>query len=393
MQQPRGLLAIIVISQFCCTSLWFAGNGVMSDLALNFNLPESALGHLTSAVQLGFILGTLCFAALTITDRFSPSRVFWVSAMLGAILNAAAVWPSHTFFTLWAIRFGTGFFLAGIYPVGMKIAADYYQKDLGKSLGFLVGALVLGTAFPHLLKFMSYALDWKFVMLSTSTLAIVGGFLILFLVPDGPYRQPGQKVYLGAFFKVFKSSSFRSAAFGYFGHMWELYAFWTFIPIILLTYQNVHPEANFNISLWCFYIIGIGSIACVIGGFLAQFSGTKTIAFWALLLSCTCCIFSSWAFSTLSPSAFLTFLLFWGMVVIADSPLFSTMVAHNANPTIKGTALTIVNSIGFATTVVSIQLINYLKTNIDPTSLFIVLAIGPLLGLSALYGPKFGHKD
>jgi len=152
MKQPKWILPIIVISQFGCTSLWFASNGVMSDLVTNFGLINSALGHLTSAVQFGFISGTLVFALLTIADRFSPSKVFLISALLGASFNALVIWEGNNLMSLLALRFFTGFFLAGIYPVGMKITADYYKKGLGKSLGFLVGALVLGTAFPHLLK-------------------------------------------------------------------------------------------------------------------------------------------------------------------------------------------------------------------------------------------------
>ena len=152
MNPPKRILPIIVISQFCCTSLWFAGNGVMRDLVANFNLNQSALGHLTSAVQFGFISGTLVFALLTIADRYSPSKVFLFSALLGATCNVLMIGSYNNFSSLLLFRFLTGFFLAGIYPVGMKIAADYYDKGLGKSLGFLVGALVLGTALPHLLK-------------------------------------------------------------------------------------------------------------------------------------------------------------------------------------------------------------------------------------------------
>ena len=152
MRIPKHILPSIVASQFACTSLWFASNAVMGDLVATFGLDASALSHLTSAVQFGFIAGTLVFALLAIADRFSPARVFFISALLGAAANLGALLDSNTLASLLLFRFGTGFFLAGIYPVGMKIAADYYEKGLGKSLGYLVGALVLGTTFPHLLK-------------------------------------------------------------------------------------------------------------------------------------------------------------------------------------------------------------------------------------------------
>ena len=168
------ILPVIVISQFCCTSLWFASNGVMQDLIREFELPVSALEHLTSAVQLGFISGTLIFALLTIADRYSPSKVFMLSALLGALFNLGTAWEQNGFGSLVILRVLTGFFLAGVYPVGMKIAADYFKEGLGRSLGLLVGALVFGTAFPHLTKdILPDSLNWRAVVITTSSIAHV----------------------------------------------------------------------------------------------------------------------------------------------------------------------------------------------------------------------------
>ena len=355
---------------------------------VNFSLKSSALGHLTSAVQFGFIFGTLIFAILTIADRFSPSKVFLTCALLGSLFNIGVIWDGNSLASILSLRFITGFFLAGIYPVGMKIAADYYEKGLGKSLGFLVGALVVGTAFPHLAKEMTGTFPWKFVLVLTSSFAVLGGLLMLTMVPDGPHRKPGNKLDLSAFFGVFRNRKFRSAAFGYFGHMWELYAFWAFVPIILKTYSMEHPESVFNIPLLSFLIIGIGGLACVLGGYLAQTWGTKRIAFIALLLSCGCCLVSPLIFATESESLFIGFLLFWGMVVIADSPLFSTLVAQNVSAELKGTALTIVNCIGFSITIISIQLLNILQDSMNPIYIYTILALGPILGLIILYEKK-----
>jgi MFS family permease len=384
MNRIKTILPIIVVAQFCCTSLWFASNAVMSDLANNFGLTPSAVGQLTAAVQFGFILGTLVFAVLAIADRFPPSKVFLICALLGAVFNTGILWEGNTLATILSLRFLTGFFLAGIYPVGMKISADYFEKGLGKSLGFLVGALVLGTAFPHLLKGITNTLPWESVMFSTSSLAVLGGLMMVVLVPDGPYRKQGQGIQLSAFFSIFKNQNLRAAAFGYFGHMWELYAFWAFTPLILTTYSDLHPQTNFNIPVLSFLIIGIGSLACVLSGYLSQAFGTKKIAFISLSLSCVCCLASPLLFATESEAIFIAFLLFWGMVVVADSPLFSTLIAQNAAAEIKGTALTIVNSIGFAITIISIQLISSLKTSTDSNSIYTCLAIGPILGLLAL---------
>jgi len=384
MKPSYRILPVIVLSQFCCTSLWFAGNGVMGDLVSTFGLNESAVGHLTSAVQFGFIAGTLVFAILSIADRFSPSKVFFSCALLGALFNLGVVWEDNGLASLLSFRFFTGFFLAGIYPVGMKIAADYYEKGLGKSLGYLVGALVVGTAFPHLLKEMTHTLSWKTVLVATSILAVFGGTLMVILVPNGPFRKPGQKIYLSAFLKVFQNRSFRSAAFGYFGHCWELYTFWAFVPIMLQTYGAIHPATTFNIPLLSFLIIAVGGLACVLGGYLAQVFGTKKVAFMALLLSCICCLISPLLFVQGSEVVFVAFLLFWGMVVIADSPLFSTLVAQSALPEIKGTALTIVNSIGFAITIASILLLNEMRIWTSSNMVYMMLAVGPILGLIAL---------
>jgi MFS family permease len=388
MKAPRRILPVIVISQFFCTSLWFAGNGVMSDLVVEFHLRNTALGDLTSAVQLGFISGTLLFAILTIADRYSPSKVFFFSALAGALFNLGTISVSNGFTSLLALRFLTGFCLAGIYPVGMKIAADYYREGLGKSLGYLVGALVVGTAFPHLLKDFTGDFPWRLVLIITSSLAFLGGFLMLFLVPDGPYRKASQQLDPRMIFKVFQERSFRSVAFGYFGHMWELYAFWAFLPVMLATYLKLNPATEFNIPLLSFLIIGLGGPACVLGGYISQNLGTKRTAFTALLLSCICCILSPLCFYFDSGILLIGFFIFWGLVVIADSPLFSTLIAQNASSEAKGTALTIVNSIGFSITIISIQLINAIKGAFDPKYSYMILAIGPVFGLIALHEKK-----
>lgn len=384
MKHPKLILPIIVISQFCCTSLWFAGNGVINDLIINLNLKATALGHLTSAVQFGFIIGTLLFAILTIADRFSPSKVFFISALLGSLFNLGVIWEGNTLTILLILRFLTGFFLAGIYPVGMKIAADYYEKGLGKSLSFLVGALVLGTALPHLLKEITNTYPWESVLITTSTLALLGGLLMLILVPNGPYRKVSQKTDLLAFFSVFKNRTFRASAFGYFGHMWELYTFWAFVPFMLKRYSEFNTSATFNIPMLSFIIIGIGGLACIISGFVSIRIGVKRTAFIALLLSCVCCLISPIVFTTQYESLFIAFLIFWGMVVIADSPLLSTLVVTNVEAEIKGTALTIVNCLGFLITIISIQFMSKLIELTNSNAVYTVLAIGPIFALISL---------
>ena len=340
MKHHKRILPIIVISQFCCTSLWFAGNAVLNDLIENFSLPNSALENLTSAVQFGFITGTLLFALFTIADRFSPSKVFFLCASLGALCNAGLIFKFNTVSTLLIIRFLTGFFLAGIYPIGMKIATDYYKKGLGISLGFIVGALVLGTALPHLLKDSMHAFSWETVLLSISGLAIFGGCLLVIFVNNGPYRQKGTSLDLTICFKVFKNRAFRKASFGYFGHMWELYTFWAFVPILLKTYSDMYAKVQFNIPLLSFFIIGIGSISCVLGSYLAAKFGTKRTAF-----SCTFTLLYllfglTTLFSSIKWNYFSAlFTLLGNGCNCRFSAIFSTLVAQNAPETDKGTAI------------------------------------------------------
>lgn len=385
----KRILPVIVISQFFCTSLWFAGNAIMADIAKQLHLEPAYLAYLTSAVQSGFIAGTLIFAILSIADRFSPSQVFFTCAIFAAAVNVAISFNGLTTSLLISIRFLTGFFLAGIYPVGMKIASDHYQQGLGKSLGFLVGALVLGTAFPHLLKSVTANLPWRYVIFTTSALAAFGGVAIVLFVPDGPYRKAGQKLNFGGFLKSFSDSKFRSAAFGYFGHMWELYAFWVFVPVILAAYKTHHPGLTLNVPFLSFLVIASGSVACVISGLISQRIGVKRMAAIALASSCLCCLLSPLILGNAPIAILLVFLFVWGMAVIADSPLFSTMVAQNAPQEWRGTSLTIVNCIGFAITIVSIQLINAMRTAGNEKYIYALLAIGPVLGLIALFRTSF----
>lgn len=384
----RWILPVIVIAQFSCTSIWFAGNAVMKELIDNFDLPGNALEHLTSAVQFGFITGTLCYAVLMIADRFSPSRVFFLSALAGALFNLAIITDVQTLKSLLLLRFFVGFFLAGIYPVGMKIAADHYDKSLGKALGFLVGALVLGTAFPHLLRSITLQMPWKFVLILTSIFCAAGGAIMLAAVPDGPYRKKGQQLNMSVLYKVFRNKKFRSASFGYFGHMWELYTFWAFVPIILLTYKNRYPQHNINVPLLSFIIIATGGLACVIAGYLSQKYNARKVAVTALFISGICCIVSPVMFFISSDNLLVVFLVAWGMAVVADSPMFSTLVAQNVQPESKGTSLTIVTCIGFTITIISIQVLSYLFHYIDPRYIYTLLALGPLFGLISLSGSR-----
>ena len=340
-------------------------------------------GLMLSSVQLGFILGTLLFAALMLVDRFSPSKLFLGCAFLAALCNAALLLEHLSELTMLTARFSTGFFLAGIYPVGMKIASDYYEQGLGKALGYLVGALVLGSSFPHAIRGMSLGTEYTLVITITSALAICGGLSMYLLVPNGPFRKPSTVLQLKAGITLFKIPAFKNAAFGYFGHMWELYAFWAFLPFAIGTYNSL-SNSTIPISIWTFIIIALGCASCIIGGYISLKKGSKKVAVVSLAISGILCCISPLLFQ-LPQQIFLILLSFWGMAVVSDSPQFSTLVAASAPAQLKGTALTLVNCIGFTISIVSIQLLSFLVNGIDPVYIFSILAIGPVFGLISLY--------
>lgn len=381
--RPGWILPTIIFSQFAGTSLWFAGNAVLGDLQRHWGLPSDALGYITSAVQLGFITGTLVFAVLAVSDRWSPRLVFLGCSLLGALANLGIHAAADGYASLLALRFLTGFFLAGIYPVGMKIATGWYRSDLGNALGFLVGALVFGTAFPHLIKGLGQAWPWETVMVAVSALAALGGLLMFLLVPDGPHLAKGTKFDPNALRVIFRSRPFRASAFGYFGHMWELYAFWAFVPFLLAAHLNQAQVAGINVPLWAFIVIGAGSLGCAGGGLISLRAGSAPVAFAQLASSGLCCALSPLLFYAPTP-AFLAFLVFWGIVVVGDSPQFSALNAKNAPREWVGSALTIGNCIGFAITIASIQLLNYCAGFMKPAYLLLLLTPGPILGLIAL---------
>lgn len=372
---------LLVFSQFAGTSLWFVGNAVVGSLPAV--TPES-YAALTSIVQGGFITGTLVFSAFGIADRFSSPGVFFISSLAAAVANLAIIGVSREFAFVLSLRFVTGFFLAGIYPVGMKIAADIFPERLGKVLGFLVGALVLGTAFPHLIRSQGARFGWKAVIVSASLLALAGGLLVLSFFPAARSQATKRSTGFFAAFASFRSKPFRSAAFGYFGHMWELYALWAVLPLLFTTYNQAHAS-SLATSFWSFVVIAAGSIGCVAGGLLSQKRGSKPVAFYSLLFSGACCLAAP-LFFQLSETSFLALLVIWGITVTADSPQFSALVAGFSQAENKGTTLTLVTCIGFSITIISIQFLKSLFAHCGPYSLW-ALSIGPVLGLWALRRP------
>jgi MFS family permease len=279
-------------------------------------------------------------------------------------------------------RFGIGFFLAGIYPVGMKIAASWFERDLGRALGFMIGALVLGTAFPHLIRALGGAFPWQFVLLVVSAFAVCGGLAMYLLVPNGPFSRPGARFAPRAVIASFGSADFRASAGGYFGHMWELYVFWAFVPLFIAAHP-AGPSETADVAFWAFVLIAAGAIGCMGGGLLSGRFGSARVAFVQLSVSGVCCLLSPLAFLAPFPVA-VAFLFVWGIVVAGDSPQFSALNARYAPQQFVGSALTIVNCIGFAISILALAVIGGLETAVGLQYLFLFLVPGPILGLWAL---------
>ncbi len=376
---PRHVLPVLVLAQFAGTSLWFAVNAVMPDLQREFGWPATAVGTLTSALQAGFIAGTLVFALLAIADRFPPRRVFLLCALAGSGCTVGAWAMVSDFGALLAWRFATGFFLAGIYPVGMKIAAQWYTRGLGPALGLLIGALVLGSASAHALRAIGDTLPWPTLMLGVAALAAAGGVSLYALLPDPPGAVARvTTLQWRALATIVTDARVRSSVLGYFGHMWELYTLWVLMPLILATRLE-----GTTLSWTAFAMLGAGVLGCVGGGWLAPRFGSARVAGVQLATSGLCCVLAPWLMG--APDAlFYGWLLVWGITVSGDSPQFSTLTARNAPPQAVGSVLTLTNSIGFAISIASILLFVELTRVVPLGWLLTGLALGPALGLWAL---------
>ena len=376
---PRHILPILVLAQFFGTSPWFAVNAVMPDLQRELGWANAAVGALTSSLQLGFIVGTLVFALLAIADRFSARRVFLLCAVTGGACTVGAWAMVRDYEALMAWRFATGFFLAGIYPVGMKIAAQWYTKGLGGALGLLLGALVLGSASAHALRAMGDALPWPALMLGVAALSAMSGLLLYFATGDPPQATARvSTLQWSALTTLWTDARVKASVLGYFGHMWELYTMWVMVPLVLAT--RLQGTA---LSWTAFAVLGAGAMGCAVGGWIAQRWGSARVAGVQLSISGLCCLATPFMLNAID-GLFYAWLLVWGITVAGDSPQFSTLTARNAPPQAVGSVLTLTNSIGFAISIVSILLFVSLSETVALGSLLPWLAIGPALGLLAL---------
>lgn len=369
-------IALIVVAELCGTSLWFSGNNAINELAARWDLSGPARAWLLMAAQLGFIAGTLGLAASGLADAFRSHHVFAAAAVVGAAANAGFLRLSDGLPAALAFRFATGLALAGVYPLGIKLVVSWAPERAGVALGWLVGALTVGTATPFLARAVGGNAYWQEAVLVASGLALAAAGLIV-TVGEGPAVRPRAGFAWGRVWAVFRLPAFRASALGYFGHMWELYAFWALVPVL------VGRLGLTGSPLWLgtFAVIGAGSVGCVFGGWVSRHRGSWFVARTALAGSALCCLLGP-LLPHVPVEAGLALLIAWGVFAVADSPQFSAISAKVSPPDAVGSALAAQNSIGFLITVAAIPLAVALWDRLGEWTAW-VLAPGPLLGLLA----------
>lgn len=374
-------VATIAIAQLFGTSLWFSANSATDELMQRWNATAADIGWLTSAVQVGFILGTLVFALGGLADRYRASRIFVYCALAGALCNAGFAWLSQGLASGMLLRFLVGLTLAGIYPIGMKLIVSWAPERTGQALAHLVAMLTLGTALPHALREAGASLPWQGIITASSLLALFGALLVLRL-GDGPHlpNAPAPRSMLGGI-DAFRVPRFRAAALGYFGHMWELYTFWTLVPLLVASVLTTETPLPLGVAGLSFVVIAMGALGCWVGGALSQRVGSAKVALSALAASGLCALAFALFWQVLPASLLMLLLLVWGAMVIADSPQFSSLAARACPQERVGAALAIMNSLGFALTVVSIAVTTALFEHLGLAATWLLVP-GPILGLA-----------
>ena len=375
----KRMLLLVAMAQFLGMTLWFSATAAAPSIASELSISPSATAWLTMAVQAGFVVGTLISATLNLADVLNARRLFALGCVAGAAANASIAAADSAMLII-ALRFATGLALACVYPPGLKIAAGWFLERRGAALGVVVGALTLGSAFPHLLAWLAADVPWRGLMIVSSVLALVGAAIVAGWVKDGPHVSASAPFDRHAVGLVVKNRGVRLATLGYLGHMWELYAMWTWIPAFAAaSIAATGGAAARQGSLIAFVTIASGAIGCVVAGWRADDWGKAQIAGGAMVISGACSLAAGFVFAT--PLAILlAFAVVWGFSVVADSAQFSALVSEYSPRTHVGTALTLQTCAGFLLTMISMRLLPAVAASTGWQWAFLTLVPGPFLG-------------
>ena len=382
----RRALGAIAGSQLLVLTLWFSASAVAPQLELDWGLTSGEAAGLTIAVQIGFVVGALASALLSIADVVPARRLFVISALVGAGVNVAlvALSPGDTM-QAFGLRFATGVALAGVYPSGLKVMAGWFRRGRGMALGVLVGALTVGSAAPHLIR--GIGLGWRGVLFTASLLAVGGAVVMFSMVGDGPYETTPSAFSWRHVGSVVSNRGVRFSTYGYLGHMWELYAMWTWTAAFLTASALAGGYGTAWVPTATFAIIGIGGAGAWLAGIAADRRGRTLVAGASMAVSGSCALLTPLVFG-LNPSFAVALFLVWGFSVVADSAQFSTMVTETADSATRGTALTLQTALGFLLTLVTIRGIPWLAESMGWQWAFPILAAGPALGIIAMVALK-----
>ena len=383
---PRRVLAIVAIAQLLAMAPWFSASAVAPTLGRLWQLTPGGTAWLTMSVQLGFVAGALLSAILTLADRLSARRLVAGSAMLAAAATVGVAGASG-FAVGIGCRLLTGAALAGVYPPSMKIAAEWFKEGRGLAIGILVGALTLGSASPHLVRWAVSPAAWRIVLLVAAASAVAGGLLMLLVPGNGPFAAPSPPFSLAAAPRILKDRGVLLVNLGYLGHMWEVYAMWTWMAAFVAASERARRGAAADVTalaaLVTFGVVGSGAIGCWLGGKYADRWGRTAVTSAAMVISGSCALAVGLLFG-MPLTALLPVLVVWGISVVADSAQFSAAVSELAPRDYVGTALTLQTSLGFLLTCATIYLLPKVAATIGWHWSMSVLAIGPALGVWAM---------